>query len=188
MSSSLLQTHACRHLAHFYSEPEARDRAVADWVRPALESGGGAILVCTPANATNVRGRLIELGLDAPTLERDGRLLIVRARDLMDRFMDHRGPRSDAFHELARDLLVKVRVGCGDARAPVRVWGEMVHLLWEGGRGDAAHRLEQLWNEALPEKGVELLCSYDVGKANDAAKDRLRQDVLSTHVGLAVLA
>lgn len=178
-SQELVSTH--RHVAHFYSDLSDCDRQVVTWIRPALVAGGGAILVCTPANAARLRAGLEATGVDPRPLEQAGRLLIVRARDLMDRFMGPEGPRGDVFHRLAKDLLVKVRVGCPDRSAPVRVWGEMVHLLWDGGQPEAAHRLEMLWNEALPERGVELLCSYDVAGASEEACAALRQDVLLTH-------
>lgn len=177
-----------RHVVHFYEAPDARDRAVVEWVLPTLRNGGGALLVCTPSNAARVRAGLCDAGLDVEDLERHGRLMIVRARDLMARFIDARGLHPETFRHLARDLILKIRVGCGDSDAPIRVWGEMVHLLWEAGDRSGAHRLEQMWNDILPEAGVELLCSYDVAGATDAAYDALRRDVMETHVHAKVLA
>lgn len=177
-----------RHVVHFYARSDARDRAVVDWVLPALRGGGGALLVCTPGNASRIRAGLSDAGLDVAGLERHDRLMIVRARDLMARFIDADGLRPETFRRLAHDLLVKIRLGCGNAQAPVRVWGEMVHLLWEAGDARSAHRLEQLWNDALPESGVDLLCSYDVAGASPAAYDALRRDVMETHVRAQVLA
>lgn len=172
------------HVAQFYAHPGERDRAVVDWIRPALEKGAGAILICTPANAAAVRDGLRGHGLDPVALERAGRLHVVRARDLMSRFIDDEGPRPVTFRALAHDLVVKVRMACGDRHAEVRAWGEMVHLLWEGGRPDAAHRLEELWNEALPDANVHLLCSYDVSNSTPEARAALKQNVLGTHACL----
>jgi hypothetical protein len=52
----------------------------------------------------------------------------------------------------------------GRARAagggrPVRVFGEMVSLIWRSQR-QATERLEELWNEVIQEQSVPLLCAY----------------------------
>ena len=52
-----------------------------------------------------------------------------------------------------------------DARAAsrngrVRVYGEMVNLLWRLGEGEAARRLEALWNEVIQSYAIPLFCAY----------------------------
>ena len=43
---------------------------------------------------------------------------------------------------------------------PVRVFGEMVSLLWDAGLIDAAVELEVLWNELGVQYPFSLLCAY----------------------------
>ena len=45
----------------------------------------------------------------------------------------------------------------------MRVYGEMVDLLWNTGRADAALALEVLWNELAAQHAFSLLCGYSVG-------------------------
>jgi signal transduction histidine kinase len=42
----------------------------------------------------------------------------------------------------------------------------MVALLWQEGRGDAAIRLEQLWNELSQHQSFDLLCGYPLSEFN----------------------
>lgn len=42
----------------------------------------------------------------------------------------------------------------------VRLFGEMVSLLWTTGNTEAALRLEELWNEVTEAYRVALLCTY----------------------------
>ncbi|MEP6470959.1 MAG: MEDS domain-containing protein, partial [Acidobacteriota bacterium] len=42
----------------------------------------------------------------------------------------------------------------------VRVFGEMVGLLWAEGNRDAAVRVEQLWNDLAQSHDFSLLCAY----------------------------
>jgi hypothetical protein len=61
-----------------------------------------------------------------------------------------------AFRAAMADLLGRaLRSG-----APVRVYGEMVALLWEEGRVTAAMSLEGLWNDLATTHPFELLCGY----------------------------
>ena len=54
----------------------------------------------------------------------------------------------------------------------MHVYGEMVDILAEQGRFDAAHELELLWNELAARKSLTLLCGYAsvrFGDVRDAA-------------------
>ena len=53
------------------------------------------------------------------------------------------------------------KAGAGGRR--VRVFGEMVALLWEDGQREAAIRLEAAWNELARELPFSLLCAYPLG-------------------------
>jgi hypothetical protein len=48
------------------------------------------------------------------------------------------------------------------------VFGEMVSVLWDEGKKDAALQLEALWNDALRERAFHLHCAYPrLGFIND---------------------
>jgi hypothetical protein len=50
----------------------------------------------------------------------------------------------------------------------------MVDVLWQNGEGDAAIRLEVLWNELARTKAFSLLCGYSVGHFyKDASFDEI---------------
>jgi DcmR-like sensory protein/histidine kinase-like protein len=46
------------------------------------------------------------------------------------------------------------------ARRPLRVYGEVVALLWDEGDIEAAAELEQLWNRLCDREAFNLLCTY----------------------------
>lgn len=65
---------------------------------------------------------------------------------------------------------------------PVRVFGEMVGVLWLLGERPAAIRLEELWNAALGHLSFSLLCAYPVaGFRNGEPHALALADVASTH-------
>ena len=45
----------------------------------------------------------------------------------------------------------------------VRIYGEMVDVLWSRGREDAALSLEILWNQLIAGRKCSLLCGYSSG-------------------------
>ena len=66
-------------------------------------------------------------------------------------------------------------------RPRVRVFGEMVDLLWRGGNLPAAARLESLWNEAVATHALALFCAYGLnGEGHDGFPSTLRE--LHSHV------
>jgi hypothetical protein len=59
---------------------------------------------------------------------------------------------------------------------PVRIFGEMVALLWNDGHHGAAVDLEALWNELAKQYAFSLLCAYPADiEASDEHADELAQ-------------
>ena len=56
-----------------------------------------------------------------------------------------------------------VRTSSTGRRGPVRVFGEMVSLLWDAGLVSAAIEVEALWNEMGRQYPFALLCAYRAG-------------------------
>ena len=66
-------------------------------------------------------------------------------------------------------------------KGPVRIFGEMVALLWAQGHARAAIRLEELWNELATEETFSLLCAYPKSAFSDHKEAHLFQQVCQTH-------
>ena len=63
----------------------------------------------------------------------------------------------------------------------VRVYGEMVALLWAAGDTDAAIALEGLWNELAETHEFALLCAYPMSAFKNAAGAAAFEQVCGTH-------
>jgi hypothetical protein len=64
--------------------------------------------------------------------------------------------------------------------APVRVFGEMVGLLWRASRIDEALELEECWNGLLQQHGIILFCAYPIDRLDQEKVDRV-DAVLASH-------
>lgn len=173
-----------QHVVQLYRDPGFMRRVVADWVLPPLQADGGAILVCTPEHAEDLRAELRRNGLDPAAFEQSGRLAFVNAEGLMSRFLVDGMPDPEAFLRLASALVRSVRSACGSPQAEVRAWGEMVNILFHRGDSAAAQALEHLWNEAIARERIHLLCSYRVDNLHPATHDGLLHDICRGHTRL----
>ena len=61
---------------------------------------------------------------------------------------------------------------------PIRIYGQMVDILWQEGKRDLAIRLEVLWNQLANTQRFSLLCGYAIGPFY---KDAQVRDVCAQH-------
>ncbi|HUR68620.1 MAG TPA: MEDS domain-containing protein [Candidatus Thermoplasmatota archaeon] len=168
-----------QHLALLYRDEAFLARGVAAWAAGSLVPGGAAILVGTPIHAELIRNELRRSGFDVPRLEREGRLLVVDADWLMAQFILDGKPTAASFDELVRGMITRVRDVAG--LVPIRAWGEMVSLLRVRNDPAAAQKLESMWNAAIDEHGIALLCSYSSADDGPHGWQKLVDDVTSVH-------
>jgi anti-sigma regulatory factor (Ser/Thr protein kinase) len=144
------------HVVHFYEHDAELARLVADYLGAGLLAGEGAVLVATPAHREAIEAELARAGIDVAAAVATGLLHSLDARATMARFfVDHR-PDVGRFEEVVGGVIR--RAGLGER--PVRVYGEMVAVLWEANRVTAAMELESLWNGLIGRFSFSLLCAY----------------------------
>jgi PAS domain S-box-containing protein len=146
-------------------------------VGPALYDGGAAIVVATAAHRYAFEEALRRCGFDVEHAIDADRYLTIDAAGLLGQFMVDGMPDPQRFEAVAGAVLQ--RAGAGDRR--VRVYGEMVALLWADGETEAAIALEGLWNELADRHEFALLCAYPMAAFKDAASAAAFQRVCATH-------
>jgi KaiC/GvpD/RAD55 family RecA-like ATPase len=133
-------------------------RSVADFAGSALAEGAAAVLIATAEHAGAFAARLAARGIDIAAAVARHQLVALDAETCLAAFLRGGAPDRDAFLALVLPVLERAR----DAGyAQVRLFGEMVDLLWSENR-EGTVQLEELWNELLADHGVSLLCAYRV--------------------------
>lgn len=157
------------HVVVFHQSLGFLAATVAEFLAPALMGGGTAIVVGTPEHRALIEDTLAQagvLGLDA------GGLVSLDAEEALSGFMVDGSPDRQRFEATVGRL---VRRATATDR-PVRVFGEMVAVLWEQGLPEAALTLESLWDEVVAERPFSLLCAYPMSSfRDDASTDGLRR-------------
>lgn len=159
------------HMVGIYEDADDLIRGVADLLEPGFEQDDSAIVVATELHRRGIETLLRRRGHDLAALERDGRLFVLDAAELLASFQGPSGPDPTPFREHVGGALDRA----GADGRHVRVFGEMVTLLWEEGDVTGALVLEDLWNELLVGRPASLLCGYPADAfANERSTDAFR--------------
>jgi hypothetical protein len=164
----------CReHLVQLYRDDRALVEAVALYAGRGLGKGEAVILVATQAHREAIDTRLGEAGFDVADLRAWGQLTTFDAAGLLARFLVDGRVDAVRFRTILAEVIALARRG---GRFPrIRVYGEMVNLLWRVNH-PATRQLEELWNEAIELHAVSLLCGYriEVGETDGGFPPDLR--------------
>jgi PAS domain S-box-containing protein len=168
---------AHEHVVEFYETGGFLAHTVADFVGPGLHAGGAAIVVATAEHRLLFEEALQRAGIDVDHAIDAGRYLSFDAAQLLETFMVDGAPDPRRFADTVGDVLT--RAGAGHRR--VRVYGEMVALLWAAGNTAAAIALEHLWYELAQTHEFALLCAYPMCAFKDAASIAAFELVCGAH-------
>jgi MEDS: MEthanogen/methylotroph, DcmR Sensory domain len=145
------------HVVQLYRDERVLVDAVSLFAGTALGRGESVVLVATPEHLDAVERRLADGGFELADLKQWGQLTVRNAAELLYGFMVDGRPDPLLFKALVGGMLRDVA-----ARGnKVRVYGEMVNLLWRDNVGAAA-QLESLWNELIRDEGISLFCAYQL--------------------------
>jgi hypothetical protein len=154
IGSSALGRH--RHVVQFYDHDEELADNAGNYLAGAIAEGGAAIVVATPGHCAGFEAQLAAGGVDIGAARRDGSLVCLDATRVAPGLT--RAGRVDlaAFGTQFRPAIL----AAGEAPGPVRIYGEVVALLWAAGHVNAALELEGLWNELGRQIPFSLFCGY----------------------------
>ena len=132
--------------------------AVSRFVSTGLAAGEAAIVIATPPHREQLDARLRAYGVDLATASAQGQYIALDAAETLAQFMVDGWPDAQRF----ADVVGSIIAGVGSRYPHMRVFGEMVALLWAAGHGDATLRLEALWHDLLKTYAFPLLCAYPI--------------------------
>jgi signal transduction histidine kinase len=177
-------TPAHDHRVQFYESEDFLAVAVADFLADGLTGGHPSVVIATETHRLSFASRLKVKGFDVEQASGVGQLILLDARDTLDTFMSGPMPDPARFKSTLGAILKDAR-DRGGGGAVLRLYGEMVDLLWRDGNTEGALRLEELWNELARSYEFSLLCAYAMGnfyRANDA--DRFKA-ICAAHTHVA---
>jgi hypothetical protein len=163
----LLNPQPCAHIVYSYTDHAQLADAVCLFASSGLRKGEAVLLVLSGLHYDPVRQRLEREGFDLTDLEATGQLVCENAKTLLSNFMFDGIIDEHKFKTKIDRMIERAKLGTGGRKhGLVRVFGEMVDLIWQP-HPKTTERLEELWNEVIRIHSVPLLCAYSLsGTAN----------------------
>jgi MEDS: MEthanogen/methylotroph, DcmR Sensory domain len=172
---------AVNHVVQFYRADDELADNVGRYLADGIRSGEGVVVVATAPHRLAFEAALAREGLDAGRERRAGRLLTEDASGLLGRFLDGGRLDHERFEAAASELVGRAAA----VRRQVRVYAEMVALLWDAGDVPLAIELEDLWHKLGARLPFHLLCGYPAGVLADQGTAGPVREVCQLHSAVA---
>lgn len=151
---------ACEHLVQFYGSEDELSNAVLPYLTAGLDADDAVLVIASAAHRLVLERELAAAGAGLGEAIAAGTYVVVDAADILRSLQDEgSGEIGAADFDATVGVLVR-RLLAGGRR--LRVYGEIVSLLWDRGQVSAALTLEDLWNALQRRHGFSLCCGYPV--------------------------
>jgi PAS domain S-box-containing protein len=144
------------HFAQFYENDSFLLNSLVGFIGAGLGAGDGCVIVATNEHREELNKRLEDRGLDVAAASSCGQYISLEAGEILATFMLDGSPDPGLFAEVIGGVIARAAEG----RGRVRIFGEMVALLWAEGNHTAAISLEALWNGLQQTRSFSLFCAY----------------------------
>lgn len=172
----LMQHPGCSdHIVQTYQDDAFLAEGVVKYVGAGLRLGQAAIVIATPAHR-----KLFQRGLEAEALYPSPAVTFLDAEETLAAFMVAGMPEWTSFHGTCGGAIAELRL----QYPAVRAYGEMVDVLWQQGKRNAAVRLEEFWNELGKLQTFSLLCAYCMDPLDASAYGGALESVCKVHTHL----
>ncbi len=155
-SRSLWEMSESEHFVQFYETDAFLLDSLSGFIDTGLAEGGACIVLATKAHRESLEERLKSHGLDLAAAQTQGDYISLDAAEALSKFMVNGLPDPERFALVFGDMIMRAAEG----RHHVRVFGELVALLWADGKRAEAIRLEELWNDLGKLHPFSLFCAY----------------------------
>jgi PAS domain S-box-containing protein len=165
------------HLVQFYETEEALVASVTLFLGTGFKAGGAVAVFATKAHLESIEERLRAFGVDVADAREAGTYVPMDAAETLPKLLVDGKLDAESFTEIVEPIVKRAAAG----GRPVRVFGEMVALLWAEQNYDAAIILEECWNRLQQTHRFLLLCGYPIDEFAGAAVSELLAKVCREH-------
>ena len=164
VSALLIEAPVNRHFAQLHRDRQGLAASVGLFVETGLRRGNAVVVIATREHTELFQDSMRDSDLDPVLFQKAGQLVMLDAHACLSTFMRAGMPSWDDFRQALGGVLERVRAF---GRGTTRAYGEMVNVLWQEGKPEAAIRLEEYWNELARLYPFSLFCSYMLDPQHD---------------------
>ena len=173
--------HRHTHSVQFYSDDTFLVDVLSRFMGAAVGAGDAAIVIAAQAHRESLAERLAARGLDVSRAVEQGRYVALDAEETLSHFMIDDWPDEKCFVELLGGVISRAKAAAENEHGRAALFGEMVALLWDAGKSDAALRLEQLWNQIAQSHTFSLVCAYPLANFYRQEHGAVFQQICAEH-------
>jgi|SRR5688500_17134010 len=156
----------CDHLVQIYDNEYTFLNTLEGFAGDGFIRGESVIIIATPDHIEALNQRLISHGFDIQTLIANDLYVTLDATEAASKIMVNNWPDEDLFTHFVTSVMTRA----AKKTHKVRVFGEIVSVLWSQGHTGATVQLENLWHRLLNKDPFCLFCAYPKsGFTQDAA-------------------
>ena len=156
------------HFVALYDDDSSLIDSVRTFLAMGLADGDAAVIIATPAHREAIEAA-VGHSIDLDGARDHGLFLSLDAAETLASFMEGERPDPARFRAVVGGAVGHAqRAGKG-----VRLFGEMVALLWDAGNAEGAIQLEDLWNRLSEEHPFRLFCAYPAEGFDEGSLDGL---------------
>ncbi len=145
------------HFVQFYETDAFLLDSLSAFIDTGLCKGDTFIVLATEAHREGLEERLKANGVDLIALRTQGTYIALDAGETLSQFMVDGKPVPERFAEVVGGMITRAAKG----QRPVRIFRELVAVLFMEGNQAAAIRLEELWNDLrITTQPFSLFCAY----------------------------
>jgi MEDS: MEthanogen/methylotroph, DcmR Sensory domain len=146
------------HIVYPCADENLIGEAVVTFASAGLRQGDAVILLTTEQRRQLIEDRLTSESFDVKNLQDSGQLAFIDSATMLSELVLDGTPDAGKFKEAVE--LVIDRASTGDRK--VRIFGEMVSLLYGAHQIPAAEKLEEFWNQLVASRSISLFCAYSL--------------------------
>jgi hypothetical protein len=166
----------CEHVVQFYASDAGLMETLEAFLGAGLREGESAMVIATGAHLNSLEQRLGATGVDLARARSLDRYIPLDADKLFELFMHGGTFDSEGFFVVVGNALER----CQRAGGGVRVYGELVALMWARKHYAIALRLEEAWQVQCRASKLAVLCSYPVSAIPEDSV-RMIPDICAAH-------
>ncbi len=144
------------HFVQFCETDAFLAQSVSKFISAGLMKGDATIILATQAHRESIEEHLIADGLAVTVARARGRYISLDAATTLPQIMAGDSIDPVRFNKVIGNIIKQAAKGSRN----VRVFGELVALLWADGNRAAAIQLEELWNDLARRHSFSLFCAY----------------------------
>jgi MEDS: MEthanogen/methylotroph, DcmR Sensory domain len=168
------------HIVFFYQDEQELAEQVASYLGQGMSQGGSAVAIATAEHEAVLAKQLTGSGVDLVTAIASGSYTAIDAMELTDRFVVGGWADALGFFQEASPLIRQAT----EAGEPVRVFGEIVSVLWGSGLAEVAIEVEAMWNELGRQYPFSLVCAYPTPVVDDPDAFDAISEICRAHVSV----